>query len=85
MTEYTLLQGLPAWSQADALAHQGTALAQRTYQDWTITLYAFNNYFVERWLKPELTIMGTFAKTAPSLAILEPYTNAIALQDFLNS
>ncbi|PSR56762.1 hypothetical protein AHMF7605_26330 [Adhaeribacter arboris] len=84
MLEYTLFQHLPLSNQVELVTRQGTALAQRNHKGWNITLYELNNYFVERWEKSGLEIMGTFKKSASHLAILEPYIDHLEVQPFLD-
>jgi hypothetical protein len=83
MLEHAMFEKLPAWSQVAVLAEKGTVLAHRRHKEWAITLYSLNNYFVERWVKQEWDIVGSFHKSASPLAILEPYMETIDLQRFL--
>lgn len=82
MIEYPLFNRLPSWSQVEVLNKKGTVVAQRTHKDWEITLYSLNNFFVELWVKPDLEIIGSFHSSVNPLAILEPYTQDIQLEDF---
>ncbi len=84
MLEYTLFHYLPLRNQVELLTRQGTALAQRNHKGWSITLYELNNYFVERWEKSGLEIIGTFKKSASPLSILEPYIDNMEVQSFLD-
>jgi len=72
---------LPTWSQVEVLAKQGTVVAQRQHNDWTITLYVINDYFVERWVKQQLEIVGSFHQSAKPLDILEPYIDYLEVPD----
>jgi len=85
MIEYSLFQGLPAWSQTEVLINKGTIVAQRQHQGWSITLYSLHNFFVERWVKNTIDITGTFHQSANILEILEPYLDNIQIQDFIDS
>ena len=83
MIEHSLFHQLPLRNQVELLARQGTAVAHRNYKGWSITLYAINNYFVERWEKSGLEIVGTFKNSASPLAILEPYLDNLEVQQLL--
>ncbi|GAB3816418.1 hypothetical protein [Pontibacter rugosus] len=83
MIESSMFQKLPLWHQEEVLVKHGTLLAQRTHKGWTVTLYALGNSFVERWTGKGAEVMASFAKTANVLEILEPYTDAINIQDYL--
>lgn len=80
-----MFERLPFRSQAESLAKDGTVLAQRSYNDWIVTLYALNNSFVELWTGKEAQVISTFKKSANAVAILEPYIDDIDVQDFLNA
>jgi len=82
MIEYPLFNRLPSWSQVEVLTKKGTVVAQRNHKDWNITLYTLNNFFVELWEKPNLEIIGSFHNSVNPLAILEPYTQDIQIEDF---
>jgi hypothetical protein len=84
MLEYKLFNRLPSWSQVDVLTKKGTVVGQRHHNEWAITLYSLNNYFVELWVKQELEIVGSFHSSANPLEILEPYMQDIQLQDLYN-
>lgn len=84
MLENSLFQNLPPWHQAEVLVKQGTRLAERVHKDWRVTLYALDNSFIELWSGTEAEVVGMFAKTASALEILEPYTDAINIQDYLD-
>jgi hypothetical protein len=80
MLEYSMFERLPLRSQTDALAKDGTILAQRNYNNWTVTLYALHNSFVERWHGNDMEVISTFKESANPIAILEPYVEAIDIQ-----
>ncbi|KAA5541147.1 hypothetical protein [Adhaeribacter rhizoryzae] len=82
MIEYPLFNRLPSWSQVEVLTNKGTVVAQRNHKDWHITLYTLNNFFVELWEKPNLEIIGSFHSSVNPMAILEPYTQDIQIEDF---
>jgi hypothetical protein len=84
MLEYNLFEKLPTWSQLEVLTKTGTRLAQRHHLDWTITLYTFQHYFVEVWAREGLEIVTSFRKQANTLAILEPYTEHLEVEDLLD-
>ena len=84
MFEYSMFHRLPVWSQVEVLAREGNLLAQRKLQDYTISLYCLDNYFVEVWTKEGLRISTSFRKSAKPLAILEPYLENLNFQDFLD-
>lgn len=84
MLEHAMFHRLPQGSQADALAQQGTLLAQRNHKGWEITLYSLNNYYVELWAKAGLQIVGSFHKTAQPMEVLEPYLETIDYQRLLD-
>lgn len=81
--EYNIFNRLPTWSQVETLTKEGTALVQRKHHNWEITLYSLHNYFVELWTKDGLEIIGSFYQAANPMAILEPYTDHIEIQNFL--
>ncbi|WP_242929337.1 hypothetical protein [Pontibacter vulgaris] len=85
MLEYSMFDRLPFRSQTETLAKHGTLLARRSYNNWTVTLYTLNNSFVEVWSGNEIEVMSSFKNSANAIAILEPYTDAIDVQDFLDS
>ncbi len=82
MFEHSLFHQLPIRNQVELLARQGTAIAHRNHKGWSITLYAINNYFVERWEKGGLEIVGTFKDSASPMSILEPYLDNLEVQQF---
>jgi hypothetical protein len=84
MLEYNLFQRLPSWSQIEVLTRTGTLLAQREHRDWTITLYTFQHHFVEVWSRAELEIVTSFQRNVNALAILEPYTEQLEVEDLLD-
>lgn len=85
MLEYSMFERLPLRSQLESLAKDGTVLAQRRYNKWTVTLYSLNNSLVERWAGKEVEVISTFKKTTNAVAILEPYIDDIDVEDFMNS
>jgi len=81
--EYSMFNRLPTWSQVEVLTKQGTVVTQRQHKDWTITLYVFNDYFVELWAKQNLEIVGSFKKSVKPLDILEPYIDYLDVPDLI--
>ena len=82
MIEYTLFRKLPFGSQINELEQKGTLLATRNHKDWSITLYSVHDYFVGRWERNGLDIIGTFYKNANAYTILEPYVDSLETPDF---
>ncbi|WP_162054588.1 hypothetical protein [Pontibacter pamirensis] len=85
MLEYSMFERLPFRSQAESLAKDGTILAQRSYNDWQVTLYSLNGLFVELWAGKEAQIISTFKKTANAVAVLDPYIDDIDVHDFMDA
>ena len=84
MLEYNMFQRLPSWSQVEVLSRTGTPLAQRQHLDWTITLYTFQHRFVDVWRRAGLEVVTSFQPRANTLAILEPYTDQMEVEDWLD-
>ncbi len=84
MLEYSMFERLPFRSQAESLAKDGTILAQRTYNNWTVTLYTLQHSFVELWQGEQVQVISTFKASANVVAILDPYIDAIDVQDIVN-
>lgn len=83
MLESSMFQNLPSWHQAEVLTRQGTLLAQRRHNGWLVSLYALDNSFIELWSGTEAEVVGMFSESASALEILEPYTHAIDIDEFL--
>jgi hypothetical protein len=83
MLEYSLFRRLPHWSQVEELNRNGVLLAHRYLPDWKVSLYSFDNYFVEVWSGKGVKIPATFRKTANAVAILEPYLDNLEVKNFL--
>ncbi|MBC5774833.1 hypothetical protein H8S95_12220 [Pontibacter sp. KCTC 32443] len=81
MLEYSMFERLPFRSQAEAIAKDGTILAQRQYNKWLVTLYEFNNTFVELWSGDNVQVFSTFKKSANASAIFDPYLDQVDVQD----
>lgn len=79
MLEHSLFERLPDWSNVQALTRQGIAVAQRQHAGWGITLYQFNNKFVELWEKNGVQVIGALDQAAKPLEIFGPYTDTINL------
>ncbi len=83
MLEYAMFERLPAWSQVDTLTKQGTQLAQREHNEWTVSLYSLHNRFVELWAKNGLFVTSTFQPDASPLDIVEPYLEHVNVKHLL--
>jgi len=84
MLAYHLFERLPSWSQIDMLRKSGTLLARRQHLDWTITLFAFQQQFVEVWHRDGLELVTSFRPQVNTLAILEPYTEHLEIGHLLD-
>lgn len=84
MLEYSMFERLPFRSQAESLAKDGTILAQRNYNNWTVTLYTLQNSFVELWQGEHAQVISTFKASANAVAILDPYIDSIDVQDIVS-
>lgn len=80
-----MFERLPLRSQAETLAKDGTMLAQRCFNGWTVTLYTLHNSFVERWTGKEAEVYSTFKKSANAVAILEPYVDEVDVRSLLGA
>lgn len=78
-----MFERLPLRSQAETLAKDGIILAQRRYNNWTVTLYTLNNAFVELWTGEEAQVISTFKKSANAMAVLEPYLGEVDVREVL--
>lgn len=81
--EYSMFERLPFRSQTESLAKDGIILAQRNYNNWTVTLYTLHNSFVELWTGEQAQDISTFKASADMAAILEPYVDADDVQGFM--
>ncbi|NDK57439.1 hypothetical protein [Pontibacter fetidus] len=77
MLEYSMFERLPFRSQAEAIAKNGTILARRKYNTWHVTLYEFNDTFVELWSGDAVQVFSTFKASASKVAIFEPYLDSV--------
>ncbi|SIT76847.1 hypothetical protein [Pontibacter indicus] len=73
MLEYSMFERLPYRSQREALKKEGTLIAQRQVNGYTIRLYTIGHTFVEVWTGTEAEVVTTFKKSANVMAVLEPY------------
>lgn len=73
MLEYSMFERLPYRSQREALKKEGTLIAQRQVNGYTILLYTIGHTFVEVWTGTEAEVVTTFKKSANVMAVLEPY------------
>ncbi|MDX5435592.1 MAG: hypothetical protein LPK03_00250 [Pontibacter sp.] len=84
MLEYSLFERLPFRSQEEAIAKDGTLLAQRLHNGWTVTLYALNGSFVELWSGETIQVYSSFKKSANAMVIFEPYADGFDVRDVLD-
>ncbi|WP_299700865.1 hypothetical protein [uncultured Pontibacter sp.] len=80
-----MLERLPFRSQQEALHKGGTLIAQRKFNEYTVTLYTLGNIFVEVWRGSEAEVVSTFKRTSNAMAVLAPYVDNIDLQDMIGS
>ncbi|MFC6999927.1 hypothetical protein [Rufibacter roseus] len=80
MLEHALFERLPNWSQVEMLNRNGILLAQRAFNGSTVSLYALNDFFVERWSKNQVEVIGSFYRTANPMQIFEPYLNGVEVE-----
>lgn len=66
------------------LTKEGTVLAQRLHQGWTVSLYSLHNRYVELWEKNGLQITTSFRNDAAALAIVEPYLAYVDVQHLID-
>ncbi|MCX2740343.1 hypothetical protein [Pontibacter anaerobius] len=78
-----MFERLPLRSQAETLAKEGTILAQRQFNSWTVTLYTLNNKFVEVWTGEEAQVISTFKSLANPMTVLEPYLDGVNVEEVL--
>lgn len=83
MLEFSMFERLPFRSQTEALAKDGTLIAQRRFKEWTVTLYTLNHTFVELWAGKEAVVISTFKKTANAADVLEPYVAHIDVKGMM--
>ncbi|WP_299754741.1 hypothetical protein [uncultured Pontibacter sp.] len=83
MLEHSMFERLPLRSQAETLAKEGTLLAQRKFNSWTVKLYTLNNTFVELWTGEEAQVISTFKTSASAVAVLEPYLGEVDVREVL--
>ncbi|WP_205502483.1 hypothetical protein [Rufibacter psychrotolerans] len=73
MLEHSLFHKLPPRNQAELLEQKGIALAHRNHKGWAITLFSFENRFMEVWAKMGVEVIGSFHAAATYMDIIEPY------------
>ncbi len=81
MLEYSLFERLPFRNQAEAIVRDGNLLARRNYNNWQVTLYEYNNTFVELWQGAHAQVFSTFKSSANKVAIFEPYLQAVVVEE----
>lgn len=82
MLEYSMFERLPYRSQREALKKEGTLIARRQVNGYTILLYILGHTFVEVWTGTEAEVVTTFKKSANAMAVLEPYVDAMESVDW---
>ncbi|PVY37938.1 hypothetical protein [Pontibacter virosus] len=85
MLEYSMFERLPYRSQREALKKEGTLIARRQVNGYTILLYVIGHTFVEVWTGTEAEVVSTFKKTADALAVLEPYANEVDIRQLIDT
>lgn len=78
-----MFERLPFRSQEEAIARDGTLIAQRHHKGWTVTLFALHHTFVELWSGRDAEVFSTFKKSARAVDVLEPYLEGMDIQDYL--
>ncbi|PKV62428.1 hypothetical protein [Pontibacter ramchanderi] len=85
MLEYSMFERLPYRSQREALKKDGTLIARRQVNGYTILLYTWGHTFVEVWTGSEAEVVSTFRQTADALAVLEPYANEVDIRQLIET
>ena len=80
-----MFEKLPYRSQREALKKEGTLIARRQVNGYTILLYILEHTFVEVWTGTEAEVVSTFKKTADALAVLEPYANEVDIRQLIET
>lgn len=80
-----MFERLPYRSQREALKKEGTLIARRQVNGYTILLYVIGHTFVEVWTGTEAEVVSTFKKTADALAVLEPYANEVDIRQLIDT
>lgn len=83
MLEYSMFERLPFRSQREALKREGTLLASRRVNGYTISLYILGHTFVEVWSGAEAEVVSTFKHPTNAMAVLEPYTQQVDMEHLL--
>ncbi|EJF08141.1 MULTISPECIES: hypothetical protein [Pontibacter] len=85
MLEYSMFERLPYRSQREALKKEGTLIARRQVNGYTILLYTLGHTFVEVWTGAEAEVVSTFKQTASAMAVLEPYADEIDIRQLIST
>lgn len=80
-----MFERLPYRSQREALKKDGTLIASRQVNGYTIFLYTLGHTFVEVWTGTEAEVVSTFKKSAAALAVLEPYAEEVDIRQLINT
>lgn len=83
MLEYSMFERLPYKSQREALKREGTLVACRRVNGYTISLYTLGHTFVEVWSGSEVEVLSTFKHPVNALAVLEPYTTQVDIEQLV--
>ncbi|WP_181307732.1 hypothetical protein [Rufibacter sp. XAAS-G3-1] len=83
MLEHSLFHfhKLPPWTQAELLEQKAIALSQRRFNGWDITLFSFENHFLEVWAKMGVEVVGSFHAAATYMEIIEPYMSDLSVPE----
>ncbi len=86
--DYTLalseVDRLPDWRKMEDVHTHGTVLAQRQVNGTSVTLVALGHFFVERWAKNGVEVIGQFYHAAHPMQIFDPYLPGLDLNAVLN-
>ncbi|MBF8964523.1 hypothetical protein I0P70_14815 [Pontibacter sp. FD36] len=85
MLEYSMFERLPYRSQREALKKEGTLIARRQVNGYTILLYTLGHTFVEVWTGAEAEVVSTFKQTASAMAVLEPYADEVDIRQLIST
>ncbi len=78
-----MFERLPYRSQRETLKREGTLVASRMVNGYTISLYTLGHTFVEVWSGTEVEVVSTFKHSANAMAVLEPYTQQVDIDHLL--
>ncbi len=80
-----MFERLPYRSQREALKKEGTLIARRQVNGYTILLYTLGHTFVEVWTGAEAEVVSTFKQTASAMAVLEPYADEVDIRQLIST